>query len=122
MVLDTFLKELKIEYKEIEYDDYAIIYKLKLKVNLVYMKSRSSSFSIDRDLFFYLVNQKQEYHFLLDNNCDDKIFFLPYNKFASWLKGSFDSSDKDELYFGKVVLQNELSQKQLTSHVLNMVK
>ncbi len=122
MGLKTLLKELEIEFKEIEYDDHASIYKLNSKVNLVCMKSKSSAFSIERDLYYYLDNQKLEYHFLLINRNENKYFLLPFNKFSKWLKGSFDSCDKEEIYFGKVVLQNEIKANQLTTNLMKICK
>lgn len=122
MVLETLLKELDIEFKEIEYDDNSSIYKLNSKVNLVCMKSKSSAFAIERDLYYYLDNQKIEYHFLLINKNDNKYFLLPFIKFSNWLKGSFDSCDKDEIFFGKVVLQNEINEKHLATSLLKISK
>lgn len=117
MDISQFLHSINITFKEIEYTDETTIYKLNSKNNLVVCLSKDSSFIIERDLFFYLENQKIDYSFLLINTIDEKYFFLEHNKISNWLKSSFERCDKDELYFGKIVLQHRLSLNELTNKI-----
>lgn len=113
MTIENILKDIKADYKYIEYNDDSGVYKLSSSINIVCIENNKNIFSIERDLFYYIDNQKIDYHFVLVNKRDKKYFFLPYNKFSNWLRGSFDSCDKDEIYFGKIILQNEIDYNNL---------
>lgn len=122
MITIEFLKSLNITYKEIEYSDDITIYKLNNSHNLVVCLSKDSTFKIERDLFFYLDNQSIGYSFLLINISDEKYFFLEYNKISRWIKSSFESCEKDVIYFGKIVLQNRISINELTNKIGKIAK
>jgi len=43
----------------------------------------------------------------LRNSCDNKVFFIEFKDNNNWLYSSFERSDKEKLFFGKIVLNNE---------------
>ncbi len=114
MVLESVLKKKNIKYKKVDYENNITIYryidKQKTLVNIV---QGFGDFIIDRDLFFYLDNNKEQYSFVLENRAKNKIYYLEFMSKANWLKSSFERTDKEKLYFGKIVLNNEVSKTEL---------
>lgn len=55
MNIIKLLKLVNTSFKKIEYTDNITVYKIKDNGNLVVCESRSNSFKIDRDLFYYLI-------------------------------------------------------------------
>lgn len=106
--LEEILCNKKYDYKIQAYDKRIKIVKIKNKVNLVFYKSKKNSFPVEEDLFFYINEQTIPYAFLLINDSNNKIFFMNYPKKENWLSNSFERSGKDEIFFGKIVLQNEI--------------
>lgn len=115
MNINEILNDLGIKYKEQEYDDYINIYKLgnQKSINLITMMEKGNIFKIDSDLFYYLDNQKELYAFLLIDRIDKKYYYLDFKDKRNWLKSSFDRSNKDEIYFGKIVLNNKITKDNL---------
>lgn len=113
--IDSILENNMILFKKQNYDEYTKLYKLgnKKTINLAVISGNINTFKIDRDLFYYLSNQKEMYCFLLINKVKKEIFYLEFRNKINWLNSSFETSDKDELYFGKIVLKNKLSEQQL---------
>ena len=116
--IKKFLESEAIQYKFQEYDDEIDIFNIKGKsnLNLVVIRSKSNSFKIDEDLFYYLDNQGTPYSFLLENITDACLYYLKYKMISNWLKDSFERSQKYEIYFGKIVFDykvqiNELKMK-----------
>ncbi|WP_373600501.1 hypothetical protein [Paraclostridium bifermentans] len=117
MKIDKILKNKNIPYKVQEYDDYINIYKVgnsKL-INIVTMIEKGNVFKIDSDLFYYLNNQKEPYSFLLIDRLENKFYYLDFKNKNNWIKSSFERSGKDEIYFGKIVLNNRITKDKVTS-------
>ena len=106
-MLKDLLEKNNIKYKMQEYSPNSFIFKIENKLNIVEIIEKSSTFSLDRDLFYYLSNQKIQYSFVLENSYDNKVFFIEFKDNNNWLYSSFERSDKEKLFFGKIVLNNE---------------
>lgn len=122
--LETLMRNSGIEYKIQEYDSNVYILKAgkETKINVTVIKENSSTFKLDRDLFFYLDNQREMYAFLLINTVENKVFYLEFLDKKNWLKTSFDRSDKESIYFGKIVLQHRINLDEAASKILFRVK
>ena len=112
---DKLLKEYSIPFKKQNYEINIDIYKIETKknINIVVISNNSNTFKIDRDLFYYLDNQKLLYGFILINKSDNGLFYLEFNNKKNWLNSSFERTDKEELFFGKIVLNNKISENDL---------
>lgn len=117
MWLNEILDKNSIKYKVQEYDDDIYIYKVENKANVVVISSTTSIFSLDRELFYYLSNQNKLYSFVLMNSQDDKVFYLEFRDKINWLNSSFERSDKEELYFGKIVLNNQSNMENIIQKI-----
>lgn len=106
MNFEKRLEHENIVFTKEEYDDNVILFKMKNRVNVVFIESNSSIFSLDRDLCYYLDNQKVPYSFVLVNKGNLKTFFLEFKNNKNWMSDSFKRCDKEELYFGKQILNH----------------
>ena len=106
--IDEILDNKSIPYKFQEYDDYINIYKVGTSktINLVTMTEKGNIFKIDNDLFYYLNNQKE---------LENKYYYLDLKNKNNWIKSSFERSGKEEIYFGKIVLNNRITIDKLTN-------
>lgn len=100
----------KIFYIEKEYEPNIKLLKIgiKEKVTVAVLFNTTGSFTADRDLFYYLSNQKENYAFLLVNQTEQKMYYIEFKDKINWLKSSFERCDKDKLHFGKIILQKLL--------------
>lgn len=115
MKIDKLLKDIGLNYKKEEYDDYINIYKIRDKknLNIITMVEKGNIFKIDSDLFYYLDNQKELYSFLLIDRVGKSYYYLDFKNKMNWLKSSFERSNKEEIYFGKTVLNNKITENNL---------
>ncbi len=121
MNIEKILNEESIDYLNQEYDEKIKIYKLNNKANLVQITGDYSTFAIDRDLNYYLNSQNMVYAFILVNKNDSKLFYLEFRDKNNWLNASFERSNKDRLYFGKVVLNNQVNLFKLRERIKKLV-
>jgi len=121
MLINKVLNDNKLSFQCQNYDPNIYIYKIEDRINIVTIRSKSSAFSIDRDLFYYLSNQKLIYAFILKNEISGKIFYLEFYNKNNWLNSSFERSNKEKLFFGKIVLNNQSDIKQIINRIKNIV-
>ena len=110
-----FLKENKIAYKEKGYKPNIKLYKIgeKKPINVAAIYNSNNIFMVDRDLFFYLNNQKENYSFLLFDTSEKKTYYLEFKNKTNWLASAFERTNKEKLYFGKVVLNYKTNEVEL---------
>lgn len=105
MNIDNILKKLKEQNKYIAINKTNTIYNLKNR-NLMVIESTSNTFSITRSAFERLI-QAYNYAYLLINKNTNELFYFDNKK--DWMKLSFERSNKEELFFGKEILQTRIS-------------
>ncbi len=111
-----------IDYRFEEYDYDVYLYKIAGKINLVHMIGKTNIFSLDRDLFYYLDNQKLPYYFLLEETEDANYYFLEFVKKINWLSSCFNSCDKESLFFGKQVLNNRINKLDIIKRIKRILQ
>lgn len=117
MLLNKELNRNKIQYKMQEYNPNIYIYKILNKVNIVTIIAKTNVFLLDRDLFYYLSNQKEMYSFVLKSIDDNQLYYLEFKNKTNWLNSSFERCDKEELYFGKIILNNKSNIKTIIDKI-----
>ena len=106
MIVQNILNNSNIKYKLQEYDDNINIYKIGTTkvINIVSITENGNVFKLDEDLFYYLDNQPELYAFILVDKVANQYYYLDFKMKNNWIKSSFERSGKDEIYFGKIVL------------------
>ena len=66
-------------------------------------------------------NQPELYAFILVDKVANQYYYLDFKMKNNWIKSSFERSGKDEIYFGKIVLNNRVTQDKITEK-LSMYK
>ena len=118
MNIEDKLTESKIYHRLIEeYDNDTKIFKVGVDnpTNVVVLLSNSNTFKIDRDLMFYLSNQREKYTFWFINKNEGTMYYLEFLSNNNWLESSFRRSDKEIIYFGKIVLNHKLEESAILS-------
>ena len=123
MRVQNILNNSNIKYKLQEYDDNINIYKIGTTkvINIVSITENGNVFKLDEDLFYYLDNQPELYAFILVDKVANQYYYLDFKMKNNWIKSSFERSGKDEIYFGKIVLNNRVTQDKITEK-LSMYK
>ena len=123
MIVQNILNNSNIKYKLQEYDDNINIYKIGTTkvINIVSITENGNVFKLDEDLFYYLDNQPELYAFILVDKVANQYYYLDFKMKNNWIKSSFERSCKDEIYFGKIVLNNRVTQDKITEK-LSMYK
>ena len=121
MNIEEILLNNDIRFKEIEYEEEIKVYKIGLlnQINVVVLFSNSNTFKVDKDLIYYLTNQKENYSFWLINTKDNEMFYLQFNDKNNWLEMSVNRSTKEKIYFGKIVLNHKLNQNGILQKLLS---
>lgn len=115
MNLAKLMEMNNVVYKEKEYEPNIRLFKVgnNEPTNVVEIHSPSSTFKIDRDLFYYLSHQSENYSFCLVNETEGKIFYVEFKNKNNWLQSCFERCDKEELFFGKDILNNRVHSTEL---------
>ena len=123
MIVQNILNNSNIKYKLQEYDDNINIYKIGTTkvINIVSITENGNVFKLDEDLFYYLDNQPELYAFILVDKVANQYYYFDFKMKNNWIKSSFERSGKDEIYFGKIVLNNRVTQDKITEK-LSMYK
>ena len=123
MIVQNILNNSNIKYKLQEYDDNINIYKIGTTkvINIVSITENGNVFKLDEDLVYYLDNQPELYAFILVDKVANQYYYLDFKMKNNWIKSSFERSGKDEIYFGKIVLNNRVTQDKITEK-LSMYK
>lgn len=116
MNIDKLLKDNKIEFilkkrKNIN------IYIISDEKMLIVIKNNNNVFSIDRKTFNEIDEELLPYSFYLFDSNKNQGYFIKIKEPNNFLRNSFDSTDKNEIYFGKQVLNNKIKEEELLNRI-----
>ena len=80
---------------------------------LVIIKNNKNVFKITRNDFEYIEQELLDYDFCLVDNSKNQIYYMKIKEPNNFIRKSFDSTKKDEVYFGKEILQNKIDENEL---------
>lgn len=95
-----------IEYAEFENETIAVV-----------IKSKSNVFKIKRNDFFLIDNMLLPYIFILIDTKKNEKYIYKVKEPNNDIRYAFDYSEKDEIYFGKQVLQNKKSDNEIIEEI-----
>ena len=84
------------------------IYEFENEVLLCIIQSQCNTFKIDFSDFKYLDDKLLPYSFLMINKKTDKMYYLKISEPNNFIRNDFEATKKNELYFGKQILNNEI--------------
>ena len=104
LMVEQLLQSTNIPYKLIDEDDGLKLVKINSKLHILYLYRKGNQFLMDRDFFDYLDGNSIPYSILCHDTLNKKLYYLKLNKNTNWIKSCFKTSDKDQLFLGKNVL------------------
>lgn len=109
----------KYKYKTINNDGVKLLF-LDNETILAIIINKKNVFKINRKQFYRIDDELLPYGFLLIDSTQKNMYFMKYTEPNNQLRYAFDSTQKDEIYFGKEILQNKIKLNELLSNIEKM--
>lgn len=110
MNLARLLTKNSISFKQLDKDGKYTIIKIENKLLVLCIEERGNIFKLHRDYYDYIACNSLPYMILLNDTKNKKDYLLNLTKEVNWVKGSFESCDKDEIFLGKQVINNPITE------------
>lgn len=115
MNLKEILEKTKLKYKyvkkSIEYVEF------ENETIAVIIRSKSNVFKIKRNEFFLIDDMLLPYIFILIDVSKKEKYIYKVKEPNNDIRYAFESSKKDEIYFGKQVLQNKKNDNEIIEEI-----
>lgn len=113
MNLQRILKDNNIPFKQIDKDEEYTVLKINNKIMLLCVEEKGNIFKLHRDYYDYIEGNSLPYMIVLCDIKNKKSYLLDLTKGVNWVKNSFESCDKDELFLGKQILNYSINESDL---------
>lgn len=117
-MVEQLLQSVKIPYKLIDEDSGFKLVKVNSKLHILYLYTKGNRFLMERDFFEYIDGNSIPYSILCHDTSAKKIYYLKLNKKANWVKSCFETSDKDQLFLGKSVLNAMIDEENFKKEMM----
>lgn len=87
---------------------------------LVLIKNNKNTFKITREDFEELEQELLDYDFCLIDNSKNQLYYMKIKEPNNFIRKAFEHTEKDEIYFGKEILQNKITDADLISKIKNI--
>ena len=116
MNVKDMIKKANINFKEknLKFLTYLIF---ENETMLVLIKNNKNIFKITREDFNDLEQELLDYDFCLIDNSKNQLYYMKVKEPNNFVRKAFDSTKKNEIYFGKEILQNKITEDDLTKKV-----
>ena len=116
MNVKDMIKKANINFKErkLNFLTYLIF---ENETMLVLIKNNKNIFKITREDFNDLEQELLDYDFCLIDNSKNQLYYMKVKEPNNFVRKAFDSTKKNEIYFGKEILQNKITEDDLTKKV-----
>lgn len=84
---------------------------------LVIIKNNKNVFKIAREDFEEIESILLDYDFCLLDTTMEQLYYMKINEPNNFIRKAFDSTKKDEIYFGKEILQNKITEQDLVKRI-----
>jgi len=95
-------KDKTFEYIEFENESIAIV-----------IRNKTNVFKINRKDFFEIDNMLLPYIFILIDEKTKQKYIFKIKEPNNEIRNAFDSTQKEEIYFGKQILQNKITDQEI---------
>ena len=119
MNVKDMIKKSNINFKErnLKFLTYLIF---ENETMLVLIKNNKNIFKITREDFNDLEKELLDYDFCLIDNSKNQLYYMKVKEPNNFVRKAFDSTKKNEIYFGKEILQNKITEDDLIKKVKNI--
>ena len=87
---------------------------------LVLIKNNKNIFKIAREDFNEIEQELLDYDFCLIDNVKNQLYYMKIKEPNNFIRKAFDHTTKDEIYFGKEILQNKITEDDLINEIKNI--
>lgn len=84
---------------------------------LVLIRNNKNIFKIIREDFDELEQELLDYDFCLIDNSKNQLYYMKIKEPNNFIRNAFDHTEKNEIYFGKEILQNKITENDLISNI-----
>lgn len=117
MGIDKLLIESNFKFKKFKLGKKIDVFEFDTETMLIVIRSSNNTFKINRKDFYEIDNKLLPYSFYLINETEKKSFYIKIKEPANFLRNAFENSTKNEIYFGKDVLNNKISDEELKKQI-----
>lgn len=121
MKIEKILKDNKCNYS-LKKRKNIFIYNLNDTKMLIVIENNGNIFSITKEIFNEIDEELLPYSFCLIDKNNGKMYFMEIKEPNNFLRNSFEYTNKEKIYFGKEVLNNEIKEKDLVQKIANIGK
>lgn len=110
------IKKFNINFKEknLKYLTYLIF---ENETMLVLIENNKNIFKITREDFNEIEKELLNYDFCLIDNSKKQLYYMKVKEPNNLIRSAFDSTTKNEIYFGKEILQNKIAEEDLIKKI-----
>lgn len=105
---------INFEEKKLKYLTYLIF---ENETILVLIKNNKNIFMIAREDFNELEQELLDYDFCLIDNSKNQLYYMKVKEPNNFIRKAFDVTTKNEIYFGKEILQNKIIEEDLIKKI-----
>ena len=117
MNIDKLLEENNFKFKKIKIGKNIELFEFENETMLIIIRSSNNVFKINRKDFYKIDDRLLPYNFYLINEVENKTFYITVKEPANFLRNAFENSLKNEIYFGKDVLNNKINNENLIEKI-----
>lgn len=89
---------------------------------LVIIQNNDNIFKIYRNEFNIIEEELLDYDFCLIDNSEKQLYYIKIKEPSNFIRKAFDSTVKDEIYFGKEILQNKVTRDEFLEKIKKIGK
>lgn len=121
MNIKSIIKKCNIKYKEnkLKLLSYLVF---ENETILVIINNNRNIFKIIREDFECIEQELLDYDFCLIDNSKNELYYMKMKEPNNCIRNAFDATEKNEIYFGKEVLQNRIREEDLINKIKNIGK
>lgn len=121
MNIKSILNKSGIKYKEKRLKFLSFL-TFENETILVVINNNKNVFKILRNDFEVIEQELLDYDFCLVDNFKNQLYYIKIKEPNNFIRIAFDSTEKNEIYFGKEILRNKIEKEELLEKIIKIGK